>query len=171
MKKNIKKILIILLVILLPIFIYLLVDWKKLYIDLYNFWQLQKVKFILKDLKREDEQFFYLKDFNEIYNKNIQPIKNCYYLRNYKSDDRVSYTFWFKLESEIFKNIYKTEYYAYPKYDLPVQSICMWWHWFCEDEVEKDSDIPYAKNCKFNWECFDTNRRAFENIVSEPCKN
>ncbi len=62
-------------------------------IDIYNFRQLEKVKIILKDLKRTDKQFFYLKDFNKIYNANIQPIKNCYYLRNYSTEDRVPYTF------------------------------------------------------------------------------
>ena len=145
MKNKIKLIsIIILAIILLPIFIYLLVDWKNLYVDMYNFRQLEKVKIILKDIKRNDDQFLYLEDFNEIYNQKIEPIKNCYYLRNYKSEDRVPYIFWFKLESLFYSYIYKAKYYAYPKYDLPYEYI-----------------LP-SKN--------DINFYIFNKIISNPCR-
>ncbi|MDD2907810.1 MAG: hypothetical protein PHH98_04160 [Candidatus Gracilibacteria bacterium] len=125
MKNKLKYIGIILLI------IFVLSQSYAMYIDMYNFRQLEKVKIILKDLKREDKQFFNLNEFNKIYNVDIQPIKNCYYLRNYKSEDRVPYTFGFELESLIYtfiygddyySNLYKyvfgQRYYTYPKYDL-----------------------------------------------------
>ncbi len=99
-------------------------EFYGLTIDIYNFRQLEKVKVILKDLKRTDKKFLDLKDFNKIYNANIQPIKNCYYLRNYSTEDRVPYLFGFKLESYIYIYIYQTQYYAYPKYDIPYGQLC-----------------------------------------------
>lgn len=120
---------------------------EKIVIDEYNFEQLEKVKDILSDIKREDKQFIDLKEFNDFYKQDIQPIKNCYYLRNYKSEDRVPYTFWFKLESEKYINKYWTEYYAYPKYDLPIARICD------------------------TWGCDDVTRLIFERTISNPCSD
>ncbi len=117
--------------------------------DIYNFKQLKKVQYILKDLSREDKQFLYLKDFNTIYNSNIKPLRNCYYIRNYISKDRVLYTFWFKLYSITYKLYYLHNFYVYPKYDIPYSNWCIWWQ---------------------NGECFDINRRAFENIISSNCE-
>jgi len=168
-KNKTKKILTILLIILSPIFIYLLVDWKNLYVDIYNFWQLNKAKPYLETIDKNTKKFYNLKEFNEIYSAWIKPIKNCYSVN--MNNWKYIYKFWFKLESYIYIYIYWNEYYMYPWDDMPVQSVCVWWHWFCEDEIEKDSVIPYVKNCEFNWECFDTNRRAFENIISEPCRD
>jgi len=144
MNKKVKKISWMLILILLWLFI--IIEIYTTYVDMYNFRQLDKVKFILKDLKRDDKQFFYLKDFNEIYNINLKPIKNCYYLRNYRSEDRISYTFWFKLESFIYKYIYWDNYYIYPKYDLPYTQWCESWIW-----------------------CYDKTRKNFEYIISNPC--
>lgn len=109
------------------IWLFLINEIYNVYVDMYNFKQLEKVKIILKDLKRENKQFFYLNEFNEIYKSDIMPIKNCYYLRNYKSENRVPYTFWFKLNSYIYIYIYRKDYYIYPKYDLPVSRIAFWW--------------------------------------------
>jgi hypothetical protein len=86
-KITIKKILIFI------VLIFIISEIINISTDIYNFKQLEKVKVILKDLKREDKQFFNLKEFNEIYNINIKPITNCYYLRNYITKDRVPYTF------------------------------------------------------------------------------
>lgn len=139
-KKKLKKILIIF------VWLYFVLDSYHIYVDFYNFRQLWKVKEVLKDLKRSDEQFFYLKDFNEIYNVNIEPIKNCYYLRSYKWEDRVPYIFWFKLESLAYRILYRRIYYAYPKYDLPISIACA-------------------------WECIDTNKNWFIKTVSNPCED
>jgi hypothetical protein len=48
---------------------------------------------ILKDLKKEDKTFYQLKDFNAIYNTNIQPIKNCYYVNNFEVLNEQGYNF------------------------------------------------------------------------------
>lgn len=135
----------------LIIFWILFLIWQSysVYIDIYNFRQLESVKIILKDLKRDDKQFFNLKEFNNIYTINIQPIKNCYYLRNYKWEDRVSFTFWFQLESLIFMWVYKTRYYAYPKYDLPVTKVC---------------------TGMYNWRCSDASWNNFRYVISHPCE-
>lgn len=55
-------------------------------VDEYNFGQLEKAKKILKNVPRGDdrsERFETLKKFNEQYNADIQPKKNCYYVSNY----------------------------------------------------------------------------------------
>ena len=104
MKRKTKKILTILLIILSPIFIYLLVDWKNLYIDMYNFRQLEKAKPYLKTIDENTKDFFNLKQFNERYNAWIKPIKNCYSINT--NNWKYIYKFWFKLESLIYIYIY-----------------------------------------------------------------
>lgn len=151
MKEKLKKLFnskMITLLFILLICVFTFRELYYIYIDIYNFNQSEKVKLILKDLKREDKQFLYLKDFNEIYNENIKPIKNCYYIRNYSSEDRVPYTLWFKFESIFYKTMYKTQYYVYPKYDIPYKTRCESWIW-----------------------CYDWNRDNFEYTISNPCQD
>jgi len=78
-------------------------EYSKRKIDEYNFEQLEKVKDLLKNLKRSDKEFLSLSEFNKLYNAEIKPIKNCYYVKNYASSNRVLYNFWFKLESDKYK--------------------------------------------------------------------
>ena len=141
-KKNTKRLLLFIWIILV---IYGLFNMG---VDVYNFRQLENVKLILKDLKMEDKEFFNLKEFNDIYDVNIKPIKNCYYLRNYNSKDRVPYAFWFKLESLLYKFIYWTTYYTYPKYDIPYRQMCVSGRW-----------------------CYDGAKDAYIYIISHPCKD
>ncbi|EKE28172.1 MAG: hypothetical protein ACD_3C00086G0016 [uncultured bacterium (gcode 4)] len=100
-------------------------------IDEYNFEQLIKAKQILSNIWKDDKKFFTLKEFNQKYNANIKPIKNCYYVSN--SNWGKPYIFWFQLESDKYKSIYWTGYYAYPKYDLPYSKICYWTKASCHD--------------------------------------
>lgn len=149
-KNNIIKYIIIVLIpitlLYLTVLVYSLIyEQDKLAIDKYNFQQLDKVREILKNLKREDKQFFSLKEFNVIYNSDIKPIKNCYYITNYKSEDRIPYTFWFQIESLIYRFIHFSVNYAYPKYDLPYDRICASW-------------------------CYDRNKAIFEATISRPCQ-
>ncbi len=72
----------------------------KIAIDRYNFEQLEKSKPILESIPETDKNFYSLKEFNQKYSADIQPIKNCYYIRNYNWDEK--YIFWFKLESLIY---------------------------------------------------------------------
>ena len=101
-------------------------EQENIKIDEYNFEQLEKVKNILKNLKRTDTKFSSLKEFNSIYNSNIEPIKNCYYIKNYENKERVLYSFWFRLESNKYIQKYWDKNYMYPKYDLPIYKICVW---------------------------------------------
>lgn len=120
------------------------------YIDMYNFKQLEKAKPILESIPKDAETFYNLKQFNEIYNANIKPIKNCYSVNNYNWKYR--YKFWFKLESLIYIYIYWDKYYVYPKYDTPKSRLCFWlvvWWW--------------------GGGCYDDNRLHFETVVSNPC--
>ncbi|NVP17844.1 hypothetical protein HUU51_03960 [Candidatus Gracilibacteria bacterium] len=89
-----------------------------IYIDKYNFEQLEKAKPILETIREEDERFFSLNEFNKIYNQNIKPIKNCYYLNN--NNGKYPYIFGFKLESLFYSYIYGTNLYSYPGYDQPI---------------------------------------------------
>jgi len=169
MKNKTKKILTILLIILLsPIFIYLLVDWKNLYVDMYNFRQLEKAKPILESLWENDKHFYSLKEFNEIYNINIKPIKNCYSISN--DNWEYNYNFWFMLESYIYIYIYWKKSYIYPWYDMPYENTCFW-QWICEDEPDW-IDTPYSQaKCEFNSYCDGSSIIKFEETISKPCKD
>ena len=120
------------------------IEQENIKIDEYNFQQLEKAKPVLENIPEDAKVFYWLKEFNSIYKANIQPIKNCYFvgLKNWKE----KYIFWFKLESKKYISQYRTEYFAYPKYDIPVDEIC-------------------------TWHCYDANRPYFEYLISHPCKD
>gem|GEM_PF-5061514 len=54
----------------------------KITIDRYNFEQLEKAKPILESIPETDKRFYSLKEFNQKYSADIQPIKNCYSISN-----------------------------------------------------------------------------------------
>ena len=140
---------------------------EKIAIDKYNFEQLKKVKEVLKDIPEEEMKFTNLKELNKKYDIEIEPIKNCYYvlttnfLDNYEWES--SYIFWFQLESNKYKNKYKEEYYAYPKYDLPVKELCApsstKWNPFTVDVKDLETT------------CTDMRRARFESTISNPCED
>lgn len=68
-----------------------LLEQENIRIDEYNFNELEKVKPILEKLPQENKKIFTVKKFNELYNANIQPIKNCYYISN--SNGKYPYIF------------------------------------------------------------------------------
>ena len=75
-----------------------------IYVDMYNFRQLEKAKPYLETIDENTKDFYNLKEFNEIYNAWIKPIKNCYSIN--KNNWKYIYKFWFKLESLIYIYIY-----------------------------------------------------------------
>jgi hypothetical protein len=81
----------------------------------------------------------------------IKPIKNCYYVSNGNKWDK--FIFWFKLESVFYKLKYKKEYYAYPKYDIPVSINCIWW-----------VSVGWSK--LWSWGCFDISESLFIETIS-----
>ena len=84
---------------LILISLFLINEVYNVYVDIYNFKQLEKVKIILNSINKSIH-FSSLNDFNSTYNSNITPIKNCYYLSDYNWKE--NYIFWFKLESYIY---------------------------------------------------------------------
>ena len=124
---------------------------EKIKIDEYNFKQLEKVKSVLDKLDKNSYSVKDLNDFNKQFDIDIKPIKNCYYVtsRNRHFDNKKWggwYIFWFELESKTYIKKYWTQYFAYPKYDLPKLQICDSW-------------------------CYDKNQEDFEYIISHPCKD
>ncbi len=109
-------------------------EQENIKIDEYNFKQLEKAKPILDNIPKDAKKFKTLKKFNELYNAWIEPIKNCYYVSNLNW--KYPYIFWFKLESEKYKNKYWEKYYVYPNYDLPFTPYC-WWSKDCQDDINK----------------------------------
>ncbi len=97
-EKKYKKI--ILKVIFIIIFAFIIRESYLMYVDYYNFNQLEKAKIILDKIPENAEKFYTLKEFNEKYNTNIKPIKNCYYISN--DNWNQDYIFWFKLESLLY---------------------------------------------------------------------
>lgn len=125
-------------------------EQDKLTIDRYNFEQLEKVKNVLDKQDKNSYTFKELTEFNQKFNQNIKPTKNCYFMsdRNRFFEDNKwggGYVFWFQFESLISKFVYFWSYYAYPKYDL-----------------------PYWKLCLVN-SCTDSNRNKFTYTISNPC--
>jgi len=126
--------------------ILVLFESYNMFIDFYNFSQLEKAKPILESIDYSKNSFKNINEFNEKYNAWIKPIKNCYDVVSYNWEN--DYLFWFKLESVIYKLIYWDMFYSYPSYDLPVEKLCTW-----------------SPKCTE-----DINRVVFERIISNPCK-
>lgn len=130
-------------------------------VDTYNFEQLKKVKNVLKGIPEEEVNFINLKRFNSKFNQNIEPIKNCYYLTSMNNFDdytgESTYIFGFQLESNKYKKKYGEEYYAYPKYDLPIRESCFPWGFIGVDT--------------WSWSCMDMNKSSFNWTISNPCKD
>ncbi len=144
LSKKTKKILVIILTILLSLFI--INEIKNIYIDMYNFKQLEKAKVILDKISKDDYKFYTLDKFNKKYNADMQPIKNCYYVSNDNWNEQ--YIFWFKLESLLYKIKYKKSYFTYPKYDIPYSSSCVMW-----------------------WGCINISQNIFIRTISNPCQD
>jgi hypothetical protein len=131
---------------ILLLWLFILREIYTINIDIYNFKQLEKAKIILKDLPKESDKFYWLKEFNEKYGANIKPIKNCYDISN--DNWKYPYIFWFKLESILYKIKYSNIFYSYPKYDFEVVNNCIIWGW-----------------------CFDINYELFSKTISNPCQD
>lgn len=134
------------------VFVYSVIyERDKIAIDNYNFKQLEIVKKVLNDEDKKSYEFDNIKEFNEKFNQNITPIKNCYFLSNNKyyfenNNWDWQYMFWFKLESLMYKILYFWQYYAYPKYNL------VYYH-FCD------------------WTCHDWNKTYFRHKITNPCRD
>ncbi|MDD2907474.1 MAG: hypothetical protein PHH98_02425 [Candidatus Gracilibacteria bacterium] len=151
LKKSIIGILLFIIFLYSGVFIYSYVfEQDKIAIDKYNFEQLEKIKSFLDNYKTEIE-FRNLNEFNYKYKLDIKPIKNCYYMKttnyvdNYKG--KSDYILGFQLESLIYKFIYFGGNYVYPKYDLPIDYICIG-----------------GKKCNY-----DSNKASFEITISNSC--
>ncbi len=100
-------------------------EQESIKIDEYNFKQLEKVKKILDWLDPYSYKFKNFKEFNVLFNSNVEAINNCYYLadiaRHYDVWQSHSwwYIFWFYLNSKKYSGKYKSHYYIYPSYNLP----------------------------------------------------
>ena len=130
-------------------------EQENIKIDEYNFEQLEKVKNILDWLDKNSYSFENLKEFNEKFNENIEPIKNCYFLsdRNSYFENLKwwwGYIFGFKLYSDKYQKelweqyLNHLSYYTYPKYDLPSSYICDWWN--CDWDIIFGSLIKTISN-------------------------
>jgi len=126
-------------------FIIILQQSYAIYLDVYNFKQLEKAKPILESISIDSEKFYYLNEFNDKYNANVKPVKNCYSVWTNNGNEK--YRFSFKLESVLYMYIYKTRYFTYPRYDLPIESAwCVMW-----------------QGCT-------TNKDTIISIISNPCR-
>lgn len=117
-------------------------------IDKYNFEQLELVKSNLSNFQKWDFTIRNYIDYNRKYDPDIKHIRNCYYVstENWKEP----FIFWFKLESDKYKEIYGLWYYVYPKYEIQKDELCFWlWEW--------------------SW-CIDKNYTNFMSIISDNCR-
>lgn len=151
-KKNIRALIFTMIVFI--VFCWALYFWKlwkdeqdNIKIDEYNFTQLEKAKSILENTPTNTKKFYSLREFNEQYKADIQPMKNCYYVSSNNGSEK--YIFWFMLESQKYKKVFWTEEYAFPKYNLPTWRNCFWMWW--------------------NPECLNY-KTFFIETISNPCK-
>jgi len=85
MKKHKKDIIILLTLIVLLVvtifgYFHMKNEQENIKIDEYNFTQLEKFKSALINIQDEDNKVMSLGDFNEIFNEDIDPVQNCYYI-------------------------------------------------------------------------------------------
>lgn len=139
-------------IVFILLWLFILRESYWIYIDRYNFEQLEKVKYLLENTIDKKLWYYHIKDFNKKYGISIEPIKNCYYISN--NNWKYPYIFWFKLESQIYKIIYWDKYFSYPGYDMPVR---LSWPLFTTKPLPKDHNP-------------DSTRSDFEFIISNPCK-
>lgn len=129
-------------------------EQAKIEIDVYNFEQLEKIKSILDWLDKDSYSFENLKEFNEKFNQDIKPIKNCYLLSNKNNLylDKDDFIFMVNLHSKDYRKKYKSIYYVYPEYKIQriEDSLCSphWW------ECGTDQAFSY-----------------YLDIISKPCTN
>lgn len=134
----------------LILWIFIIHQSYAVYIDIYNFRKLEQVKSVLNKPENLIE-FSGLKDFNNKFKQDIQPIKWCYVIS--KDNGNEPYIFWFKLESLIYihiygdktdKNFYNKEYFSYPSYDIPEEIFCTW---ICYDFVRTHFEGLISRSC------------------------
>ena len=140
-------------IVILMLLWFILRESYAVYVDIYNFRQLEKAKPYLETIIPKSKYSYNIKEFNEnysIYGINIKPIKNCYYIDTYNWTE--PYIFWFKLYSYIYKRKYNEEYYIYPesKYNLVWKWLCREYGWVCGADL-------------FFW--------YFKETISNPCKD
>ena len=133
--------------------VYIFFPWviqqvRGIYIDRYNFQQLEKFKEVVGTINEEQRRFSNLEEFNSLYGINIQAKKNCYYISSSNGNEK--YIFAFKLESKRYQEKYGEEYYVYPKYDLP-KDYAYFWMW-------NSWPIDRMKN-------------LFQRTISNPCQD
>lgn len=108
------------------------VEQENILLDEYNFKQLEKAKTFLMQNSLSGKNFFWLDEFNELSNLDIKPLKDCYYISS--SNWEEDYIFWFQLYSNKYKDKYWNDFYAYPRYSIPVEYFC-WWSIDCNDDL------------------------------------
>ena len=131
------------------LWIFILLEGYHIFVDTYNFKQLEKAKPILESIPLDAKTFYSLEEFNDEYNAEIKPIKDCYFVSNYNWNE--DYIFGFKIHSLLYMYIYWKNIYSYPRYDISVYNICTWWLLWTD-----------------HW-CQDINQTQFENIIWNSC--
>lgn len=154
------------------VYIYSLIyEQDKLAIDRYNFNQLKQIKPILKTLNMWSIWFRYIWDFNKVYNANLKPIKNCYYISDENWDH--PYILGFQLESLFYKFLHFWKNYAYPTYDIPKRILCTW-----KKAISKNwCDFKFWENFCYNLGSNNVNKNGcsivgkeiFIDKISKPC--
>lgn len=128
-------------------------EQENIKIDEYNFEQFKKIWNILDKLDKKSYSFNNLKEFNQRFNQDIKPMKNCYFLSS--TEDffwKANYIFLFEIYSKKFNKKYNSTYYIYPEsmYNLIEYSLCEK-HWgICS------ADIVFSK---------------YMETISNPCQN
>ena len=96
----------------------------------------------MSSIKKDDVHFSNIEDFNKLFNTEIIPNKNCYFLNS--KNGKFPYIFAFQLESNKYKKQYGADVFVFPGYDLWRAEVC-------------------------TWTCYDIIKSHFENIMSYPC--
>jgi hypothetical protein len=150
---------------LLLIWALIIFEWRNIYIDYYNFQQLEKAKQVVENLKWEEKDYRVrdLKWFNYQFDADIEPLdkRYCYYVYYNKIPTGPWYifNFWFKLHSLLYKIKYWWTHYNYPyKMEEPEPS----------KECLEELKLPWLR-----WapSCVSVSRyRRFLDAINNPCR-
>ncbi len=142
-------------VVILLIWALIIFEWKNIYVDRYNFQQLEKAKKVIENIPENKKTYRVrnLKQLNSKFKADIEPLdkRYCYYVYYQfdKEENKVYFEFWFKLHSLLYKLIYRWKYYNYPSlWEAPEETeeckkqiklskwsytgipACVWWFWY-----------------------------------------
>jgi hypothetical protein len=152
-------------VVILLIWALIIFEWKNIYVDRYNFQQLEKAKKVIENIPENKKTYSVrnLKQLNSKFKADIEPLdkRYCYYVYYQfdKEKNKSDFEFWFKLHSLLYKLMYMSNNYAYPK---PIE----------KPKPSKECERQAKASIWYTWvpACFWWYYHIYLDTINEPCE-